>query len=241
MGRKESEAEVCEILREHCHVPDKYFPCRLDNSERRAEFPKLVPYLKKYLAEILPSLRATSEDLGLGSLPAQLNSESLGLFFTGPVGTGKTHLAIAVMAELVAHNFAGPFISVSDFLVRCQTSWPLQYRYSRDKEWPEYVEAPDFVSDAVRKATWGWYSLLDDLGLERPTPFTQQMLDMLIEKIYSNQGLLIVTSNLSLGQLAKLYPRIADRIAETCQILALQADSYRMMKAQRRMVSLNHG
>ena len=209
-------------------VPHKYLSCRLDNFESRKEYPKLVPFIRKRLAAM--SLISGNKE----------STEERGFFFNGTVGTGKTHLAVGVLAEGISVGLHGFFTSVSQYLVSCQESWQLNHLYSKDpEEWEEHAPPPDSLSCLIENLDIPGCVVLDDLGMEKPTAFTRQVLDTVIEKIYNNsRTLLVVTSNLSLSELKKIYPRIADRMAESCTSVQLDMLSYRVMKAQRRMAAV---
>jgi predicted ATPase len=221
------QSAITDALRSECEVPEKYAGCRLHNFDRRNEFPWVVPFLEEHLARV--SSPGCMSD----------NGAPRGLYLHGPVGTGKTHLAVASMAFLLEHDgVKGRFASVAGFTVAAQTSWGAQRAYERDQDWQENGAAPDDVGDLLFKQT-GYLAVFDDLGVERATPFTRQILDAAFEGVYAQNGILIVTSNLDLDQLAGVYPRIADRIAETCHVLRLQGESYRMIGAKQRAALLD--
>jgi hypothetical protein len=60
----------------------------------------------------------------LARLTAWKDAEpSTGLIFLGPVGTGKTHLACALMVALCRRGLDGKFITCCDFTLRCQFAY----------------------------------------------------------------------------------------------------------------------
>ena len=143
-----------------------------------------------------------------------------GLYLVGPVGTGKTHLGVAALLELLARRERGHFASAREFLLRCRDSFrsDVSLRYVLD----------DCTSTNAL--------LLDDLGAEKYTEFARGTFDVLIDRCYSRcRPLLIVTSNLGLEGLArKLDDCIADRLRELCVVVKVGGPSYRRRIASAR-------
>jgi DNA replication protein DnaC len=82
--------------------------------------------------------------------------------------------------------------------------------------------------------------LLDDLGAEKSTDFVREMIGALIDRIYRDDKLLIVTSNLDLNALAqKLDDRVADRLVEMCLAIKFTGGSYRHQIAATRAATRN--
>jgi DNA replication protein DnaC len=128
------------------------------------------------------------------------------LFLTGEKGTGKTHLACAVLRAVAQrHGVAGRFWPVIDLLDR--------YRRASDPE--RATETVDDVDAAMRRVP---LLVLDDLGAHRSTEFAEERLFALIDWRYREGQPLVVTSNVGLLELA---PRVRSRLADTavCQVV----------------------
>ena len=138
------------------------------------------------------------------------------LFLSGPVGTGKTKIAIALLNEFYAQHGTGLFVRVPKALHQLQ---------------------PGNLSDEQRQAQLRRLStepllVLDDVGSERDiaTDFTRRTLLMLYED-RGDAGLrTIFTSNLSLDLLAKQQgdDRLASRIAGRATLVLVGGADFRL-------------
>lgn len=118
------------------------------------------------------------------------------LLITGDYGTGKTHLAAAIANQAVELGLPSIFITVPDLLDS------LRYTFGGENESFEqrFTE--------IRKAP---LLVLDDFGTQNATEWAQEKLFQIINFRYSNQLPLVVTSNLSLGQMdGRLSSRLSD-------------------------------
>jgi DNA replication protein DnaC len=148
--------------------------------------------------------------------PEKLDVES-GYFFYGPCGSGKTYKAVAVMREILMRKsnpyriadivrgiYDARFISVTSLLLRIKASF-VQDAQETDRELIERVAGHSFL-------------VLDDIGTEKITDWTLQTLYTIIDIRSRENKQTIVTSNLSIDELAaKMNDRIASRIAGMCK------------------------
>jgi DNA replication protein DnaC len=156
----------------------------------------------------------------LKAVQSWLTSSDHGLFLCGPCGTGKTHLAVAALLWLRARGFVGRFTSVQELLVQCRDS----FRNGKKglEEILESVCKPDVL-------------VLDDLGTENPTPFTQETVALIIDRAYRDAQVIILTSNFDLETFVeRLGARAVDRLTEICFAVRLTGSSYRQKRAAQR-------
>ena len=137
------------------------------------------------------------------------------LVLAGDVGTGKTHLACAVLNWRREHS--------EDGLAQ-----------------GKYVNAPDFLDDLKAgfkdnsyEARFDRYRdvgllLLDDLGATAPTPWAEEKLYQLVDHRSRNRMETIITTNIGLNALPE---RIADRVGDTgtrlAKVVTIRGRSYR--------------
>lgn len=151
-----------------------------------------------------------------------------GLYLHGTVGTGKTHLAIGAVLELLAQrDLAARYVSARELVL------DLREAYSSNA-------GAESVGTVLRKCTEGIGALvLDDMAAGKSTEFVGQCIDVLVDRAYcQRRPLLIVTSNLDLAQLGRhLDERIADRLRELCMEVRVSGVSFRRRIASHRNLS----
>jgi DNA replication protein DnaC len=148
--------------------------------------------------------------------------KSTGLLLTGKCGTGKTHLAVATIRELVKTGADAGFIGATAFAMKCQAAF-----------------AEQTTPDAIIGKSLHRYIALDDIGTEKPTEFVRTCLFALVDAAYTKNRTLIATSNLSLQSLHESDPRMASRLVELCDVLEFEGEDYRLRLARGRRAALN--
>jgi DNA replication protein DnaC len=148
-------------------------------------------------------------------------SEDKGLLLTGPVGTGKTHLACAIANALLNKLYSVYFGNVVDIMSFIRGT------YNRDSSLTE-EEAVNIMTKEVD------LFIIDDLGKENNTEYTLSMLYQLINRVYENEKPIIITTNFNSIELArKLGERgqaIVSRITEMCEPVIFKGEDWRMKK-----------
>ncbi len=141
----------------------------------------------------------------------QANTGSIdkGLFFCGPVGSGKTFLATALVRELIENNHNALFVVVPDFLDT------LRFSFDKDDLGLTERELMDVVWNVP-------ILVLDDLGAHNYTQWTLNKIYSLLNYRLNNKLPTVITSNLSLPELEKLLgERTCSRIIALCNIFRL--------------------
>ncbi|WP_251207004.1 ATP-binding protein [Acetatifactor aquisgranensis] len=150
---------------------------------------------------------------------AEFQKNGQGLLFWGNVGTGKTFLAGCIANALMEKNIPVLMTSFPKLLNA------LGGLYSGEKN--EYLKSLN------------QYRLLiiDDLGVERDTPYVLETVYLVIDERYKSGKSFIITTNLSLEELrnpADLeHGRIYDRIMERCVPVAFSGKNYRTDKGRK--------
>lgn len=144
-------------------------------------------------------------------------------FITGTVGSGKTTLACKLLLDHAKEQYlnnqtvlgAVAFWSVPTLLQDIRTCYATDDRQQESSLLSALINTP--------------YIVLDDLGAEKTTEWVLQTLYLIISSRYDSGKTTIITSNLSLDELAeKLGDRIASRIAGMSEIITLEDIDHRV-------------
>jgi DNA replication protein DnaC len=163
-----------------------------------------------------------------------------GLLFTGTVGTGKTHLALAVLREIRLRYSADTlFVDFRELLKKMQATFG-----GNKTTTEEEVLRPILKSEVV---------VLDELGAARATDWTFDVVEHVINTRYNATGATIITTNLpnhppgwtaprdpSRGYAAALQAaaaidslgdrigaRMFSRLQEMCTLIEVSGEDYR--------------
>ncbi len=147
-----------------------------------------------------------------------------GILFVGPSGRGKTHLACAILAELIlSKGVSGLYADFSDLLLKIQTSFRPDADVSKESLLTPYAETELLV--------------LDELGASKPHPWVLDVLYNLLNTRYNRKRITIATSNYedepdtASGERDRLEDRLnyrlRSRLYEMCQMVPLRGEDYR--------------
>ena len=210
-GRKQAHPCVCrgaEIARarlEAAGIPQRYRDCTLDNfSDNNASLAKAKTAAREFV-DSYPAVEA-------------------GLLLVGPAGRGKTHLACAILSELVTtKGVTGLYVDFSDLLMKITTSFRPDADVSKESVLTPYAEAEFLV--------------LDELGASKPHPWVLDVLYSLLNTRYNRKRITVATSNFEdeiesgSGEREKLEDRIGyrlrSRLYEMCLMVPLRGSDFR--------------
>jgi DNA replication protein DnaC len=217
------ETERVEELLGQAHIPPRYEHCSLENFDVRKD---------RGTGQANPSLAAAK-------IYAQRFVEEyptdFGLLFVGPTGVGKTHLAIAVLRELVCRKAVqGLFYDSQTLLKAIKESWNPDSRTSELR-----VLQP--IADAE-------VLLLDELGALNPSDWVRETLAYIINSRYNHKKVTLITTTLPAVEttrrmtvrmpsgdpvpdversLTQLGVTLRSRLYEMCKLVEMNSDDYR--------------
>ena len=144
-----------------------------------------------------------------------------GLLFFGSVGTGKSHLAAAIVNALIQCGVTAIFQSTPDLLRRFRATYDEESKIKESVLMEALVEVDLLV--------------LDDIGAEKWTEYSEAQLYQIIDMRYRWKKPIIITTNLRITEDPKLEdcigPRAMDRLIEMCDLVELKGTSYRKLQA----------
>ena len=147
----------------------------------------------------------------------KVDPKAQGLMLKGGYGTGKTHLAVAILRETAEAGIPGMFVVVPDLLGKMRASFD-----RKDGKADELVTTAKNAPLLV----------LDDLGAENPRPWVVELVYVLINHRYEHMLPTVITTNYSGNELEAVFGRrIMSRLAEMTTPVNIRAEDYRMKGA----------
>ena len=148
---------------ETARIPPRYVNCTLDNFKSEPNSSQNIAF--RYACRLVLDYPEVDR----------------GLLFMGPVGIGKTHLAVAILQGLIQKGVPCLFYEFGSLLKEIQDSYnPI----SKNSELR--VLAPVYQAEVL---------VLDELGASIPTDWVRDTMHQIINKRYNDKRLTIFTTN----------------------------------------------
>ncbi len=227
-GSKERRVTRCDCrLRERAHalltgarIPPRYEHCEL--SSYTTDFPGAHPSLA--LAHVTASRFAQEYD----------PRDGMGLLIIGKIGTGKTHLAVGIIKELILdRGISCLFYDYRELLKEIQNSYNAAVQTTELD-----VLRPVFDTDVL---------VLDELGAVKPTEWVWDTVSLILNTRYNDNRTTIITTNFedqpaagvngsvspargasraeTLGD--RIGERMRSRLHEMCRVITLEGADFR--------------
>jgi len=126
-----------------------------------------------------------------------------GLLMRGQVGCGKSHLAVAILREVILKGHTGLYYNSPDLLRDIRATFDERSEVTED--------------DLIEEVTTTDLLVFDDVGAEKLSDFVLDRFYLIINERYEGCKPVIITTNLELDPLEnRLGKRIVSRIFEMC-------------------------
>ena len=195
-------------------LPRRYMHCSFDNYRPFNALQKKAAAIAKTFVETYPDV-------------------TRGLLFTGNCGAGKTHLAAAILRQLMLEQgVSAVFADYQDLLKRIQATYSRGGEQASEND----VLAPVLVAEVL---------VLDDLGSRRSTPWAEEMLGHVLTVRYNEERTTILTTNLLdieagpetldhvPGDTVLLSERVSERVLsrlhEMCRVVHVEGPDFRRL------------
>ncbi len=198
-------------------IPERYRRCRLTNfstANGNAEIRKLLLRAHKISQRYVDRFFDSKQN----------RFRESGLVYVGVPGTGKTHLAVAVLAELIERYGArGRFVDFTALIHQIQSTFD-----------PSSAESKHQILDPIMRAE---LLVLDELGAQKPTEWVKDTLYLIMNTRYlqrlptiftTNYRLEIKSGNNAFQALAeRISPLLVSRLYEMAQLVELPTWDFR--------------
>ncbi len=191
-------------LFEQARIPRRYEECSLSNYQPGAgSASQMLAFKQAY------------------RLVREFPAVERGLLFAGPVGVGKTHLAVAILRGLAEKGARSLFCEYGTLLKEIQGSYdPVAQTTEMG------VLAPVYEADVL---------LLDELGASKPTEWVLDTMTHLIGRRYNDKKLTIFTTNYMDERQTpdgetlqdRIGARLRSRLYEMCGTVFIDGEDYR--------------
>ncbi|MBK9153536.1 MAG: ATP-binding protein [Chloracidobacterium sp.] len=204
-------AQLCECRRRNSHslrlqnarIPRRYDKCHFNTFDPRSnESQKLALRIARDFTNNFPAI-------------------DQGLLFSGPVGVGKTHLAVSIIKGLTERGFPCLFYEFGSLLKEIQDSYNPNTRTSELG-----VLSPVLTADVL---------VLDELGASKPTDWVLDTMAHIINTRYNDQRTTIFTTNYPDERVEtaretledRIGVRVRSRIYEMCKTVRIDGQDFR--------------
>jgi DNA replication protein DnaC len=191
------------------NIPKRYQHCTLSNFSAYNESLERAVEKARVVADGFRQER-TREQVGRG------------LLLEGQPGVGKTHLAVAVLKQIIATTAArGVFYDTRDLLRVIRSTYDPSIRTTEFD-----VLRPVMTADVL---------VLDDLGAEKTSEWVDETMNLIVNTRYNERRLTIFTSNYMdipddtdpNSLLFRIGFRMRSRLHEMCEFVEMDAADYR--------------
>lgn len=196
-------AELLSRLSKNADIPARFEGATLENYQVHTNAQRSVlDFFSEYAREF--------------SIAAKTGRSAI---MVGGVGTGKTHLAIAVAKAVILQEYSAKYTTVQRIVRALKDTWN---RQTNETE-----------SDIIRRFSQPSLLIIDEVGVQFGSEFEKQILFDVVNERYENRKPTIMLSNVQVNELVGFVgERVIDRMREDGgKVIPFSWGSYRKARA----------
>lgn len=141
---------------------------------------------------------------------SRITGFSKGIFLYGSTGVGKTHTLYAIKNRCVQLRLGAEVENWVELLMELRANL-------------------NYLLENVKKILDKDIVMIDDLGVEKQTEWSHEILYLIVNKAYERGKPLFISTNLSLDEFREKYgDRILSRLSEMCELVELTGEDRRI-------------
>jgi len=188
------------------NIPTRYQHCTIDNFSDYGGQNESLQHAVAYARQLTESFPVVAR----------------GLFFEGQPGVGKTHLAVAVLKDVVQKSGArGLFYDTRDLLRVIRSTYDPSIRTTELE-----ILRPVMTADLL---------VLDDIGAEKTSEWVEETMNLIVNTRYNERRVTLFTSNYQdipddtdpNTLLSRIGSRMRSRLHEMCEFVSMDGADYR--------------
>ena len=139
---------------------------------------------------------------------ANMLERGIGITLHGAVGTGKTHLAVAILSVAISKLYSVHFAAEDTIFDNFKENW----------------REPEKEIQYLIKLQKVRFLVIDDIGIRRPSDYVSDRYEAIFNTRYANGLPTIITTNKSPAELKEVYERQMSRLAGNYTLEVLGPD-----------------
>ena len=143
-----------------------------------------------------------------------------GMIMVGGVGTGKTHLAVAICKKVCNYGYEARITTVPEIIRAIRKTW----NGGDIDRWGNKITE----EDVIKEYSSVFMLVIDEIGSQYGSDSERIIISEIVNNRYNNMFPTILIGNVTLSEAEKyLGQRVIDRVKDNGKILVFDWDSYR--------------